>query len=266
MKIAEIQGLTYSVHSRRVLNDISLSVEKGEYIALLGSAQSGKSELVRCLNALVRPENGSVTVCGIDATEPKNAKALREKCAMVFGGAREHFVCRTVREEAAFALRCFGRATDAVPTALEKVGFRGSEDAALCELTPLDAVRVSIAAAIASEPELVIFDNILTPLGSSDRRELRELIRKLHGDGVSVILTSDNAEDAADAERILVMREGKIISDGNRQEVFSDRTILETAGLAVPFAVRAYFDLLDADVSLNRIPLTEDELVEEVCR
>ena len=266
MKIAEIQGLTYSVHSRRVLKDVSLSVEQGEFLVLLGSAQSGKSELVRCLNALVRPESGCVTVCGIDATEPKNTNALREKCAMVFGGAREHFVCRTVREETAFALRCFGKAADAVPTALEKVAYRGREDAALCELTPLDAVRVSVAAAIATEPELVIFDNILSPLSASDRRELRGLIRKLHGDGMSVILTSDNAEDAADADRVVVLREGEVLSDGNRQEVFSDKTIFETAGLAVPFAVRAYFDLLDADVSLSRIPLTEDELVEEVCR
>ena len=268
MHIAEVKGLRYSGFPHRdryILEDVSFSLEKGEYLTILGNSHSGRAELVRHLNALLKPDSGCVTVCGFDAAQAQNEKAIREKCAMVFCGAQEHFVCRTVGEETAFALRNYGRDGN-ISAALEKVGFRGHENTALFTLERLDAVRVSTAAAIAIEPELIIFDNSLSPLGNSDKREMRKRIRKLHEEGMSVILASDNAEDAADAERTIVMHEGRIIADGDRQQVFSDKAIFDTAQLAVPFAVRAYFDLLDAEIRLDRVPLTEDELVDEICR
>lgn len=256
--------------SSPVLEDVSLEIEAGEFIAVLGANGSGKSTLVRLLNGLLPLEKGELKVWNLDPRQESRLWELRRLCGMVFQNPDNQFVSPIVEEDVAFGLRNYDTPEDEIPErvgrALSLVGMRGYERYSPHMLSGGQKQRVAMAGVLAMEPEILIFDEATSMLDPQGRREVLACLRQIHGMGKTILMITHYVEEALDADRIFLMQGGKLRKSGCPREILTDRGLLAEAGLVPPLAARIYFDLKDSGILLDRCPLTNEELVEELCR
>lgn len=255
--------------SADILKHIDISVKKGEYVAVLGCNGSGKSTLVKHLNALLRLQHGSLTVSHIDAGDAQNIWKLRRLCGMVFQNPDNQFVSSVIEDDIAFGLENYEVPREEIPAktayALRLVDLQGYEKRAPHTLSGGQKQRAALAGVLAPEPELMLLDEATAMLDPSGRKEVLDIVKKLHQAGKTIIMITHYVEEAVAADRVLLMKDGGILADGTPEDILTDCVLLEAAGLLPPMPVRIYYDLRKQGICLGRCPLTDEELCEEIC-
>lgn len=256
--------------SNPVLKDISFGIEEGEFIAVLGANGCGKSTLVRLLNGILPLQKGTLRVWNLDPGEETCLWELRRLCGMVFQNPDNQFVSSIVEEDVAFGLRNYDTPEEEIPgrvsRALSLVGMQGYERYSPHMLSGGQKQRVAAAGVLVMEPEILVFDEATSMLDPQGRREVLACLQQIHEMGKTVLMITHYVEETLAADRIFLMQKGQLRKSGSPREILTDRELLAQAGLLPPAAVRLYYDLMDSGIFLERCPLTEGELVEELCR
>lgn len=272
MSIIEISNLSYSYPSsgKKALRDISLKIDQGEFVAILGRNASGKSTLAKHINALLELQSGSITVCGLDAGDRKNIYDIRQKCAMVFQNPDNQFVSGVVEEDVAFGLENYDYPKEQIPKrvseVLEAVGMSGFEKRAIQMLSGGQKQRIAIAGVLAVDPDIILFDEATSMLDPEGRSEVLSTMKRLNRDGKTIIMITHYIEEAASADRIVVMDAGRITEAGSADNILQNKKLLEAAGLSAPLPVNLYYDLEKSGVYLKKCPVTNEELVDLLCQ
>ncbi|MCI6990446.1 MAG: energy-coupling factor transporter ATPase [Clostridiales bacterium] len=248
-----------------VLDDINLEIEAGSFVAILGHNGSGKSTLAKHINALLTPTQGKLFVEGLDTSDPENLLAIRGKVGMVFQNPDNQIVASVVEEDVAFGPENLGippaEIRQRVDTALKMVGMYHMREHAPHLLSGGQKQRVAIAGIIAMMPRCIVLDEATAMLDPEGRRETVETIRTLNEKyGITVVLITHHMDEAAQAQRLIVMSGGHIIDDGPPNEVFQHVDTLQGAGLTVPETVRLLYELRK-----EGLPVPLDAISDEAC-
>ena len=256
--------------ARRSLDGISLTGDKGELVAVLGHNGCGKTTLARHLNALLPVQEGELTVAGCDARDENRVWQIRKSCGMVFQNPDNQFVSSFVEEDIAFGPRNFGADEADIPekvrSALAAVGMAGFERRSPQLLSGGQKQRIAIAGVLATDPDIMVFDEVTSMLDPQGRQEVLDTIKRLHAAGKTIVMISHYIEEAVFADRVVLVHDGRKLAEGAPRDMLTDLELLRRTGLTPPLSVQVYYDLLDAGVKLDLCPLTIEELVDEICR
>ena len=253
----------------RILTDINLSIEKGSFVAVLGHNGSGKSTLAKHMNAILVPDEGHVTVCGIDTAEEERVIDVRRNVGMVFQNPDNQIVANVVEDDVAFAPENLGVAPEEirrrVDEALGQVGMYDLRQHAPHLLSGGQKQRVAIAGVIAMEPEIIVLDEPTAMLDPQGRREVISTVTRLCREkGMTVVLITHHMDECVGADRLIIMSNGSIVSDGTPEKVFADAALMEREGLTVPETTRLLHDLRKAGFELDTEELGVDACAREI--
>ena len=248
-----------------VFEDLSLTIERGSFVAILGTNGCGKSTLAKHFNSILLPSGGKVYVGGIDTSDPDRIMAVRRCVGMVFQNPDNQIVANVVEEDVAFGPENLGIASPEirrrVGKALKQVGMYEYREHAPHLLSGGQKQRIAIAGVIALEPKCIVLDEPTAMLDPRGRADVMETILRLNREkGITVVLITHHMDEAAMAQRVLVLHQGKVLSDGTPREVFSQVEKLHTIGLAAPETVELCWEL---NKKGYRLPL--DELNPQEC-
>ena len=252
-----------------VLAGVSLTIEKGSFVAVLGHNGSGKSTLARHLNALLLPKGGSVRVFGMDTKDEELTLEIRRRVGMVFQNPDNQIVSNVVEEDVAFAPENLGVPSEEirkrVDEALKMVGMYEFRDHAPHLLSGGQKQRVAIAGVLAMRPRCIVLDEPTAMLDPVGRAEVMDIIDKLRREyGSTVILITHHMDEAARADRVVVMSDGKVVMDGPPRQVFTHVEELDELGLAVPGTVRLMWELRKNGMDVPLGALNAQECAEMV--
>ncbi|MDE3840628.1 energy-coupling factor ABC transporter ATP-binding protein [Bacillus methanolicus] len=250
------------------LNDVSFEIREGEWVAIVGHNGSGKSTLAKLLNGLQFPMKGKIKVCGIESTE-ESVWEIRKKIGMVFQNPDNQFVGTTVQDDVAFGLENNGIPREVmvqrVKEALEKVKMDQFLDQEPHHLSGGQKQRVAIAGILALRPEIIILDEATSMLDPRGREEVLQTIRDLKdSERLTVISITHDLEEAAKADRILVMNKGQLYREGTPEQIFQMDEELIELGLDIPFPVKLSKALRKRGLPVPKYFLSEEELVKEL--
>ena len=246
---------------------VSLRVERGEFVAVLGRNGSGKSTFAKLLNALNIPQKGEIWIDGVAAHEEANSLEVRKKCGMVFQNPDNQIVATIVEEDVAFGLENIGVPPEEirirVDEALTDVGMYEYRLHAPHQLSGGQKQRVAIAGIIAMMPKLIVLDEPTAMLDPRGRAEVLETVIKLNREfGVTALLITHFMDEAAACRRVVVMDDGRILLDAPPKEVFSHVSLLKQVGLDVPQATEIIHELRRSGINLPDDIITDEECVE----
>ena len=262
---SEEQSLTFA------LNGVSIEIQQGEFVAIIGHNGSGKSTLAKLFNALYVPSDGDVYIAGMNTKEEALAWDVRRTCGMVFQNPDNQIVATLVEEDVAFGPENLGIPSDEivrrVKEALQTVALDGYEKRAPHMLSGGQKQRVAIAGILAMLPDIIVFDEPTAMLDPKGRKEVLETIQRLNKEqNKTIIYITHYIEEIVNADRIIVLDGGLVRLNGKPREVFSQYEILREAGLSVPRAARLHLMLKEKGIALGEIAITNEDLVEELCR
>lgn len=251
----------------RVLKSVDFTVQKGEFVAVLGHNGSGKSTLAKHFNAILKPTTGTVRVEGIDTADESNLLNIRQKVGMVFQNPDNQIVATIVEEDVAFGLENLGidpkEIRRRVDEALREVDMVEYYRHSPHQLSGGQKQRVAIAGIIAMRPDCIVLDEPTAMLDPRGRREVLSTIQELnHENGITVILITHYMDEAVKADRVVVIDEGNILLDGTPKEVFRNVELLKNVGLDVPQVTELAYELRKEGIEIPDDILTEDECVE----
>ncbi len=231
-----------------VFEDLNLQIEQGSFVAVLGGNGCGKSTLAKHFNSILLPGGGKVYVYGMDTSDEEKLIAIRRCTGMVFQNPDNQIVANVVEEDVAFGPENLGIASpeirNRVDRALKQVGMYGYREHAPHLLSGGQKQRVAIAGVIAMEPKCIVLDEPTAMLDPRGRREVMDTITRLNAEkGITVILITHHMDEAAQAQRVIVLHQGKVAADGTPQEVFSQVELLHSIGLAAPDTVELCWEL-----------------------
>ena len=254
---------------RMALDGVTLDIERGSFVAVVGSNGSGKSTLAKHLNALLLPTSGEVTVCGMSTADPDNTWEIRRRCGMVFQNPDNQLVSSVVEDDVAFGPENLGvepsEIRRRVDESLKAVGMYEFRKKGPHLLSGGQKQRVAIAGVLAMQPECIVFDEPTAMLDPSGRREILNIIRGLHGQGKTVILITHFMEEAAQADRIIVMDQGKPVLDESPDKLFAHAEKLNSLNLQMPFGASMAAKLAARGVALPEGIITSERLAECLC-
>ena len=244
----------------RVFEDLSLTIEEGSFVAVLGGNGCGKSTLAKHFNSILLPSGGKVYVFGMDTVNEEKLLQIRKNTGMVFQNPDNQIVANVVEEDVAFGPENLGISSAEirrrVDLALKQVGMYEYREHAPHLLSGGQKQRIAIAGIIAMEPKCIVLDEPTAMLDPKGRREVMETIEKLNREkGITVILITHHMDEAARTDRVIVLNKGKIAADGTPKQVFSQVEMLHSIGLAAPETVELCWKLnkMGANLPLNRL-------------
>ena len=260
-------GFQYSGSEKTALKNISLSIQKGEVVAIVGHNGSGKSTLCKLFNALLLPAEGTVTVAGLDATKEENLLEIRRRVGMVFQNPDNQLVTTIVEEDVGFGPENLGIAPAEIRTrvdaALAEVEMSAYAEKASHALSGGQKQRVAIAGLLAMQPEVLVLDVATAMLDPRGREEVLSTVKKLNRErGMTVIMITQFMEEALGADRVFVLSEGRLVMEGTPKEVFNERALLEQSRLDAPAFVKLRDDLLAAGLPIAHESMTCDDLAD----
>ena len=247
-----------------VFEDLDLSVEEGTFVAVLGTNGCGKSTLAKHFNAILLPTGGKVWVCGMDTSQEDRLIPVRRKVGMVFQNPDNQIVANVVEEDVAFGPENLGIASPEirhrVDKALQQVGMYEYREHAPHLLSGGQKQRIAIAGVIAMEPKCIVLDEPTAMLDPKGRREVIETIGRLNREkNITVVLITHHMDEAAQAQRVVVLHKGKVAADGTPREVFSQVQLLHDIGLAAPETAELCWQLNQKgfDLPLDQLSVEE---------
>ena len=253
------------------LSDVSLSIEDGSYTAIIGHTGSGKSTILQLLNGLLVPTEGSVRVFDTLITSTsvnKQIRQIRKQVGLVFQFAENQIFEETVLKDVAFGPQNFGVSVEeAEAIAREKLALVGIDES-LFERSPFELSggqmrRVAIAGILAMDPSILVLDEPTAGLDPIGRKELMALFKKLHQDGITIVLVTHLMDDVAEfADQVYVMEKGKLVKGGKPSLVFQNVEFMEKIQLGVPKITRFAQRLVDRGISFEQLPITIEEFKE----
>ena len=239
---------TYPGDDDETLRGIDLEIEEGTFVAVLGHNGSGKSTLAKHMNAILVPDEGKVTVAGLDTADENGIIDLRRNIGMVFQNPDNQIVANVVEDDVAFAPENLGVKPEEirkrVDDALRQVGMYELRKHAPHLLSGGQKQRVAIAGVIAMQPKIIVLDEPTAMLDPQGRAEVVSTVSKLCREkGMTVILITHHMDECVDADRLIVMSNGRIVADGSPEKVFSMVELMEKEGLTVPETTRVLYEL-----------------------
>ncbi len=262
---------TYPGDDRESLCGIDLDIEDGSFVAILGHNGSGKSTLAKHMNAILAPDEGSVTVAGFDTAREEELLDVRRSVGMVFQNPDNQIVANVVEDDVAFAPENLGIAPGEirarVDRALQTVGMYELRQHAPHLLSGGQKQRVAIAGVIAMEPKIIVLDEPTAMLDPVGRQEVISTVTRLCREkGMTVVLITHHMDECVDADRLIIMSSGSIAADGTPAEVFSQVELMEREGLSVPETTRLIYDLNSAGLELPLSALGVSECAQVICK
>ena len=249
---AEHLAYTYPAFDDRegvvVFEDMNITVEEGSFVAILGTNGCGKSTLAKHFNSILLPSGGKVWVCGIDTSNEERIMQVRRNVGMVFQNPDNQIVANVVEEDVAFGPENLGVSSPEirhrVDKALKQVGMYEYREHAPHLLSGGQKQRIAIAGVIAMQPKCIVLDEPTAMLDPRGRREVIETIGRLNDEkGITVVLITHHMDEAAKADRVVVLHKGKVAADGTPKEVFSQVELMHSIGLACPESVELCWEL-----------------------
>lgn len=259
----------YEDADRAAVDHVSLSIEKGSFVAVLGHNGSGKSTLAKLMNALYLPTEGRVLVCGMDTAQEEQSWMVRRHAGMVFQNPDNQIVANVVREDVAFGLENLGVPQEEmiprIDAALEAVRMSHRAASAPHMLSGGQKQRVAVAGVLAMQPEVMILDEATAMLDPSGREDVLNTVRKLNREqGMTVLWITHFMEEAAQADRVVVLDQGHIAMDGTPAEVFTRVEEIKALGLDVPPMAELALELQQNGLDLPNGILTVKDMVKEL--
>lgn len=271
--IIEIKDLHYIYPGDETesLKGVSLTIEKGSFVAVLGHNGSGKSTLAKHLNAILLPTSGSVLVDGMDTSDETKTLDIRRKVGMVFQNPDNQIVANVVEDDVAFAPENLGVPSEEirrrVDVALKQVDMYEFRLHAPHLLSGGQKQRVAIAGVIAMDPEVVVLDEPTAMLDPKGRSEVIKTVTELcRTRGITVVLITHHMSECIGADRLIVMSDGSIVADGTPQEVFSQVELMRSEGLGVPATTELLYELNKSGYRLPLTALTVEECADEIAK
>jgi energy-coupling factor transport system ATP-binding protein len=253
------------------VDGVNLAVRKGEFLVVLGRNGSGKSTLAKHVNALLLPSGGKMYVDGLDTSDAKDLWNIRNKAGMVFQNPDNQIVATIVEEDVAFGPENLGvepsEIRRRVDDSLKKVDMFDYRRHAPHLLSGGQKQRIAIAGILAMRPECIVFDEPTAMLDPSGRKEVMRTIKDINKNfGITIILITHFMEEAAQADRIIVMDQGSIILEGTPREIFSQVPVMKRIGLDVPQVTELAYELKNSGIGIDTNILSIDEMVNALCQ
>ena len=254
---------------RKALDGVTLSIERGSFVAIVGRNGSGKSTLAKNFNALLLPTGGAVFVNGMNTADDSTLWNIRRCVGMVFQNPDNQLVSSVVEDDVAFGPENVGidpaEIRRRVDAALKAVNMYEHRKRGPHLLSGGQKQRVAIAGVLAMEPECIVFDEATAMLDPSGRREIMETVNRLHREGKTVIIITHYMEEAAQADRIVVMHKGRMVMDGSPAEIFMKGEELTALNLEMPFAAMLAERLRKRGIAVPEGIITEEGLADCLC-
>lgn len=254
---------------KRAIDDVSLDIEAGQFVAILGHNGSGKSTFAKQLNAILLPTEGTVWIQGLDTAQEENLWEVRKKTGMVFQNPDNQIIGNIVEEDVGFGPENLGVPTEEiwkrVEESLKAVGMTSYRLKSPNKLSGGQKQRVAIASVMAMRPQCIVLDEPTAMLDPNGRKEVVKTVRELNKkEGITVLLITHYMEEVTDADRVIVMDEGKVVMDGTPKEIFSKVEELKSYRLDVPQVTELAYELQKNGVELPDGILTLEELMESL--
>ena len=247
------------------LDNLNFSIDDGEFVAIIGTNGSGKSTLAKHFNALLLPSDGKIFVTGLDTSDEKNLWRVRENVGMVFQNPDNEIVAAVVEDDVAFGCENLGVDTDEIKKrvdfALDAVNMTAYKKFSPGRLSGGQKQRIAIAGVLAMRTKIIVFDEATAMLDPAGRREILEIVQRLHAQGLTIIYITHFMEEAAVADRIFLMEGGKILKIGTPRQIFSDFAEIKRLGLDVPVAVELAERLRRRGLNFPKNILTDEDFI-----
>lgn len=255
---------------QEAVKGVTLSIEEGSFVALVGHNGSGKSTLARLLNGLFVPTNGDVVVYGVNTKDEKRIYDVRSRVGMVFQNPDNQMIATNVADDIAFGPENLGVEREEiirrVDWALEQVGMSEYRDGTPFKLSGGQKQRLAIAGVLAIKPRVMVLDEATAMLDPKGRDEVMAVTHKLNREeGMTVVHITHYMDEALGADRLIVMNDGLVVADGKPSEVFKQYGLLRQIKLGVPYVTNVAVALHAAGLDIDPHIVGEDELVEAIC-
>lgn len=261
--------------SKCTINDVSFTINKGEYVALIGHNGSGKSTIAKIIVGILEAftdgnENDGVYIDGIKMTE-NNYQSLQKKIGMVFQNPDNQFIGSTVQDDIAFSLENVAMPYDQMKVLVEeyskKVGMYEYLSREPSSLSGGQKQRVAIAGTLVRHPEILVLDEATSMLDPQGRNDIRTLIKNMKKENpdLTIISITHDIEEAYQSDRVIVINKGKVVKEGNPDDVFSDEVLMKKIDLTIPFYKQLKNELEKYGIDINGVD-NIDELVDRLCR
>ena len=271
--LIEIQNVSYAYEdaAAKALNNVSLTINDGEFVAVVGHNGSGKSTLAKHLNALLLPTEGKVLVDGMDTADEADTLSIRQRVGMVFQNPDNQLVTTIVEEDVAFGPENIGvpgnEIRARVDRALAAVGMEKYAHSAPNMLSGWQKQRIAIAGMLAMQPKVLVLDEATAMLDPKGRRDIIDLVTKLHKEnGITVVMITQYMEEVIGADRVAVMSGGELILEGTPKEVFSQDELLHKHRLDVPVMQQLANRLNAHGANLPKCILSVEEMAQAICQ
>ncbi len=271
--IIEVKNVTFEYEDGDqkdvILNDFSLNIKRGDFTVILGHNGSGKSTLAKLLNGLYKPTSGEVLVDGISTADEKTEIEIKRRVGLVFQNPDNQLVASIVEEDVAFGPENLGHSPEAiraeVDEALKAVDMYEFRKSTPHRLSGGQKQRIAIAGIIAMKPDCIVLDEPTAMLDPKGRAEIISTVKKLnHENGITVVLITHFMEEAVDADRVIVMDDGKIVADSTPKEIFSNIKLLKEVGLDVPQTTELLYRLKSGGMKISTDVISIEESAQRI--
>lgn len=254
----------------KAVKGLTLSIEEGSFVAMVGHNGSGKSTIAKLCNGLLIPDYGTVKVFGMDTKDKQTMFDVRKSVGMVFQNPDNQMVASIIEDDIAFGPENLGvereEIVNRVNWALDKVHMLEHKKGTPFKLSGGQKQRLAIAGIIAMKPKVIVFDESTAMLDPQGRKEVMQVAHELNKECMTVICITHYMEEALEADRLIVLNDGKIAIDGNPKEVFSQYEKLKANKMQVPLATQIGISLDEAGIKVGTNIMEKDELVEKLCQ
>lgn len=271
--IIEVKNIAFDYvdgeQKNTVIKDFSLEIERGSFTVILGHNGSGKSTLAKLLNGLYKVSDGKIYVDGIDTSDENREIEVKQKVGLVFQNPDNQLVASIVEEDVAFGPENLGHSPEnirrEVDEALKSVGMYEFRKSTPHNLSGGQKQRIAIAGIIAMKPECIVLDEPTAMLDPKGRDEIVSTIKKLNREnGITIVLITHFMEEAVDADRVIVMDDGKIVADSTPKSIFSDITLLKKVGLDVPQTTELLYRLKQGGLNVSTDVISVEETAQKI--
>jgi len=269
--ILTAENVTFSYDKRiKAVQGVSLSVNEGEYVAIIGHNGSGKSTLAKLFNALVLPDEGKITVDGYSSDDKKALFEIRKRVGVVFQNPDNQLVASIVEDDVAFGPENLGikreEIGERIDFALSAVGMEKFRHSTPTRLSGGQKQRIAIAGVLALTPKILVLDESTAMLDPKGRKEVLSVVEKLNKErGVTVINITHYMDEVVRADKVYVVNDGKIATAGTPKEIFEQVQLIESCGLELPPAAIIAIKLIEKGVPIPKGILTPEQLAEQLC-